>query len=84
MKLVGMSLDAARLKATGQGFECSPGATLNSVQMDDGVHRWLQTECSKKNLELLCPQMRSIVLNVDPESQKVVAVGKPVTSHACF
>ena len=84
LKLVDMSLDAAKHKVTEQGFACSPGSALHSVQMDDGVHRWLQTECSKKNAELFCPQMRSIVLNADPESQKVVAVGKSITSHACF
>lgn len=84
LHVVGMSLDAARAAVTQRGYTCSPHAALYHVSTDDGDHQWLQTECDKQSLEVVCPQIRSVVLNVDPTSQKVVMVGKTITQHACF
>ncbi|WP_338844044.1 hypothetical protein [Citrobacter europaeus] len=51
LNVVGLSLDAARQRATEKGFVCSEYSNLNTVVTDYGQHRWLQTECSKKSSE---------------------------------
>lgn len=84
LNVIGLNLDTARQKAIVDGFVCSKDASLNLVQTESGSHKWLQTECSKKSLELFCPQMRFIVLNVDPDTNKVVDVGKYINQHTCF
>lgn len=84
LNVIGLNLDAARQKAIVDGFVCSKDANLNLVQTESGSHKWLQTECSKKSLELFCPQMRFIVLNVAPDTNKVVDVGKYIIQHTCF
>ncbi|MDM2935071.1 hypothetical protein [Citrobacter sp. Cu233] len=84
LNVIGLNLDAARQRAIMDGFVCSKDANLHLVQTESGNHKWLQTECSKKSLELFCPQMRFMVLNVDPDTNKVVDVGKYITQHTCF
>ena len=84
LNVIGLDLDAARQRAIVDGFACSKDANLNLVQTESGNHKWLQTECSKKSLELFCPQMRFIVFNVDPDTNKVVDVGKYINQHTCF
>lgn len=84
LNVIGLDLDTARQRAIVDGFVCSKDASLNLVQTESGNHKWLQTECSKKSLELFCPQMRFMVLNVDPNTNKVVDVGKYITQHTCF
>lgn len=84
LNVIGLSLDAARQRATEKGFVCSNDGNLNTVVTDDGEHRWLQTECSKKSAEQFCPQTRYVVLNVDPETNNVVDVGKYIDQNTCF
>ncbi|HBV2906294.1 TPA: hypothetical protein JD824_RS02320 [Citrobacter freundii] len=84
LNVVGLSLDAARKRATEKGFECSEYSNLNTVVTDDGEHRWLQTECSKKSAEMFCPQMRFVVLNIDPKTNNVIEVGKYIDQRTCF
>ncbi|MBJ9293936.1 hypothetical protein GHT40_06445 [Citrobacter werkmanii] len=84
LNVIGLSLDAARQRATEKGFACSNDGNLNTVVTDDGEHRWLQTECSKKSSEQFCPQTRYVVLNVDPETNNVVDVGKYIDQNTCF
>lgn len=80
LNVIGLNLDAARQKAIVDGFVCSKDANLNQVQTESGSHKWLQTECSKKSLELFCPQMRFIVFNVDPDTNKVLMWGNILIS----
>ncbi|EPQ6907068.1 hypothetical protein ACUVZB_002128 [Citrobacter freundii] len=84
LNVIGLSLDAARQRATEKGFTCSEYENLNTVVTEDGEHRWLQTECSKKSAELFCPQMRFVVLNVDPDTNRVVDIGNYINQHTCF
>ena len=84
LNVVGLSLDAARQRATEKGFVCSEYSNLNTVVTDYGQHRWLQTECSKKSAEQFCPQTRFVVLNVDPETNNVVDVSKYIDQNTCF
>ena len=85
LHVVGLSMDAAKARVTEKGFVCGPAPTLNHVQTEDGLqHRWLQLECSKQSMEVICPQIRSVVLNIDPNTHTVVAVGKPITQQGCF
>ena len=85
LHVVGLSMNAAKARVAENGFICSPAPALNHVQTEDGVqHRWLQLECSKQSMEVICPQIRSVVLNVDPKTNNVVAVGKPITQNSCF
>lgn len=84
LNVIGLSLDAARQRATERGFVCSNDGNLNTFVTDDGEHRWLQTECSKKSAEQFCPQTRYVVLNVDPETNNVVDVGKYIDQNTCF
>ncbi|QMN53901.1 hypothetical protein HVW69_12880 [Citrobacter freundii] len=84
LNVIGLSLESARKRATEKGFVCSEYGNVNTVVTDDGEHRWLQTECSKKSAELFCPQMRFVVLNVDPNTNRVVDVGNYINQHTCF
>lgn len=85
LHVVGLSMNAAKARVAENGFVCSPAPALNHVQTEDDVqHRWLQLECSKQSMEVICPQIRSVVLNVDPKTHTVVAVGKPITQQGCF
>ncbi|MCX8990254.1 hypothetical protein [Citrobacter portucalensis] len=84
LNVIGLSLEAARQRATEKGFVCSEYGNVNTVVTEQGEHRWLQTECSKKSAELFCPQMRFVVLNVDPNTNRVVDVGNYVNQHTCF
>lgn len=61
LNVIGLSLEAARQRATEKGFVCSEYGNVNTVVTEQGEHRWLQTECSKKSAELFCPQMRFVV-----------------------
>ena len=78
------AMEAARQRATEKGFVCSEYGNVNTVVTEQGEHRWLQTECRKKSAELFCPQMRFVVLNVDPNTNRVVDVGNYVNQHTCF
>ncbi|ETX70899.1 hypothetical protein P834_06618 [Citrobacter freundii UCI 31] len=31
-----------------------------------------------------CPQMRFVVLNIDPKTNNVIEVGKYIDQHTCF
>lgn len=84
LNVIGLSLDAARQRATDKGFTCSEYENLNTVVTEDGEHRWLQTECSKKSAELFCPQMRFVVLNVDPDTNRVVDIGNYINQHTLY
>ncbi|WOU46793.1 hypothetical protein [Citrobacter portucalensis] len=84
LNVIGLSLEGARQRATEKGFVCSEYGNVNTVVTEQGEHRWLQTECSKKSAELFCPQMRFVVLNVDPNTNRVVDVGNYVNQHTCF
>lgn len=84
LNVIGLSLEAARQRATEKGFVCSEYGNVNTVVTEQGEHRWLQTECRKKSAELFCPQMRFVVLNVDPNTNRVVDVGNYVNQHTCF
>ncbi|MDT7290398.1 hypothetical protein RQM63_13325 [Citrobacter freundii] len=84
LNVIGLSLDAARQRATEKGFTCSEYENLNTVVTEDGEHRWLQTECSKKSAELFCPQMRFVVLNVDPDTNRVVDIGNYINQHTLY
>lgn len=84
LNLIGMSLDAAKEKLSTKGFNCSEYPETNRVQTESGVRSLIQLDCSKRNLELICPQIRYAVLNADPQSFKVVLVGKRITQQACF
>ncbi|EEQ04415.1 hypothetical protein yrohd0001_28650 [Yersinia rohdei ATCC 43380] len=79
-----MSLDAAKEKLIKEGFNCSDYPETNRVQTQSGVRTLIQLDCSKRSLELICPQIRYAVLNVDPQSFKVVLMGKRITQQACF
>ena len=85
LNAVGLSLDAARELATQHGFECSPYIDKDrSVQIGDVIRKTDILECNKSSLELICPQRRYVVFNVDPASGKVYAVGKRITQQSCF
>lgn len=84
LNVIGLSLEAARQRATEKGFVCSEYGNVNTVVTEQGERRWLQTECSKKSAELFCPQMRFVVLNVNPNTNRVVDVGNYVNQHTCF
>lgn len=84
LNLIGMSLDAAKEKLSKEGFDCSEYPETNRVQTQSGARTLIQLDCSKRSLELICPQIRYAVLNVDPQSLKVVLVGNRITQQACF
>lgn len=84
LKLIGMNLNEAKAKLIKKGFDCSDYAETDSVQTDFGNSILLQLDCSKRSLELFCPQFRYAVLNADPQSTKVVLVGKRINQHSCF
>ncbi|TDS83453.1 hypothetical protein EDF78_1249 [Rahnella sp. BIGb0236] len=84
LNLIGMSLDAAEEKLSKEGFDCSDYPETNRVQTQSGARTLIQLDCSKRSLELICPQIRYAVLNVDPQSLKVVLVGNRITQQACF
>lgn len=82
---VGLTMEAAKKVATEQGFDCSPYIDRGvSVSTDDGVRKTDMLECSKKSLELVCPQRRYVVFNIDPATGLVRAVGKRFTQNSCF
>ena len=84
LNVIGLSLEGARQRATEKGFVCSEYGNVNTVVTEQGEHRWLQTECSKKSAELFCPQMRFVVLNVDPNTNRVVDVWKYFKKNNSF
>lgn len=84
LNLIGMSLDAAKEKLIKEGFDCSDYPETNKVQTQSGARTLIQLDCSKRSLELICPQIRYAVINVDPQSFKVVLMGKRITQQACF
>ncbi|NWA64212.1 hypothetical protein HX773_25325, partial [Pantoea sp. B9002] len=84
LNLIGMSLGAAKEKLIKEGFDCSDYPETNRVQTQSGARTLMQLDCSKRSLELICPQIRYAVLNVDPQSFKVVLMGKRITQQACF
>lgn len=84
LNLIGMSLDAAKEKLIKEGFDCSDYPETNRVQTQSGARTLMQLDCSKRSLELICPQIRYAVVNVDPQSFRVVLMGKRITQQACF
>ena len=69
-----------------QGYRCSAdSARLTKVALDANNARFFkQLECSKQSMEAFCPQIRNVVLNADPDSDKVIRVGKNITQRGCF
>ncbi|MNY76923.1 hypothetical protein D3C86_2166650 [compost metagenome] len=69
-----------------KGFSCEAQPDRNrSVHAKDGVVRNTDIlQCSKRSAELICPQRRYVVFNVDPESGKVYAVGQRINQQTCF
>lgn len=84
LNVIGLSLNDARQKVSRQGFTCNDDFITSHVQTDTGVQRLYQLECSKTNLELMCPQIRNVVLDADIKTHKVILVGKRITQRACF
>lgn len=86
LNAVGLTLAQARTLAMQQGFSCEAQPDRNrSVQAKDGVVRKTDIlQCSKGSAELICPQRRYVVFNVDPESGKVYAVGQRINQQTCF
>lgn len=84
LNVIGMSLVSAKEKLSKEGFDCSDYPETNRVQTQSGARTLIQLDCSKRSLELICPQIRYAVLNADPQSFKVVLVGKRITQQACF
>jgi len=41
-------------------------------------------QCNKSSAELICPQRRYVVFNLDPATGKVYAVGARITQQSCF
>lgn len=82
----GFTLQQARAAATQKGFACEAQPDRNrSVQTSDGVVRKTDVlRCSQASAELICPQRRYVVFNIDPESGKVYAVGQRITQQSCF
>ncbi|WP_298410927.1 hypothetical protein [Janthinobacterium sp.] len=82
---VGLTMDAARKVATEQGFECSPYINRDvSVSTPQGTRKTDMLECSKKSLELVCPQRRYVVFNLEPSTGLVRSVGKRFNQNSCF
>ena len=84
LNIVGLRLDAAKEKISAAGFVCDRDARLSHVDTESGVQVLKQLECAKTRQELFCPQIRNVVLNVDPNTETVVWVGKYITQHGCF
>ena len=86
LNAVGLTLTQARALAMQKGFSCEAQPDRNrSVQAKDGVVRKTDIlQCSKGSAELLCPQRRYVVFNVDPESGTVYAVGQRINQQTCF
>jgi len=84
LNLIGLSLDVAKEKLSKEGFDCSDYPETKRVETQSGARTFIQLDCSKRSLELICPQIRYAVLNVDLQSFKVVLVGKRITQQACF
>jgi hypothetical protein len=82
---VGLSIDAARDLATRHGFECDTYVEKDRyVKINDVVRKTDVFQCNKSSMELICPQRRFVVFNVDPESGKIYAVGKRIRQQSCF
>jgi hypothetical protein len=82
---VGLTLEQARASATQKGFVCEPQPDRNrSVQTQTGVRKTDVLQCSKSSAQLICPQRRYVVFNIDPDSAKVYAVGRRITQQSCF
>lgn len=85
LNAVGFTLDEARTIATQNGFACEAQPDRNrSVQTQAGVRKTDVLQCNKSSAELICPQRRYVVFNIDPESGKVYSVGKRITPQSCF
>lgn len=85
LNAVGFTLDEARAVATQNGFACEAQPDRNrSVQTQAGVRKTDVLQCNKSSAELICPQRRYVVFNIDPESGKVYSVGKRITPQSCF
>ncbi|MDW3776967.1 hypothetical protein QWU01_09110 [Kluyvera cryocrescens] len=86
LHVTGMSLHAAVMEMNRQGYRCSAdSARLTKVALDANNARFFkQLECSKQSMEAFCPQIRNVVLNADPDSDKVIRVGKNITQRGYF
>lgn len=86
LNAVGLPLEEARAIAMQNGYSCETQPDKNrSVQTKAGVVRKTDIlQCNKSSAELICPQRRYVVFNVDPESGKVYAVGHRINQQSCF
>lgn len=86
LHVTGMSLHDAVGELNRQGYACSADdARMTKVSLDANNARFFkQLECSKQSMEAFCPQIRNVVLNADPGSDKVIMVGKNITQRGCF
>ena len=85
LNAVGLPLEEARAIAMQHGYSCETQPDKNrSVQTNAGVRKTDVLQCNKSSAELICPQRRYVVFNVDPESGKVYAVGKRINPQSCF
>lgn len=83
LNVIGLNLDAARQKQSWM--------VLCAVRMQTSIRYKPKVAVingykrnAVKSTELFCPQMRFIVFNVDPDTNKVVDVGKYINQHTCF
>lgn len=85
LQAVGFTIDQARASATQKGYACDAqpdrGRTVRSAL---GDRKTDILRCSKTSAELICPQRRYVVFNIDPESGRVREVGQRITQKSCF
>lgn len=85
LQAVGFTVDQARAAAVKNGFTCEQHLDRNrSVQTASGIRKTDVLQCNKTSAELICPQRRYVVFNLDPETGKVYAVGQRINQQSCF
>lgn len=85
LNAVGLTMNEARARATQAGFECDDYVDTDvPVEIGNVVRQSTVLQCGKKSLELICPQRRYVVFNIDPKTNKVYAVGNRINQNSCF
>lgn len=85
LNAVGLTVDEARAVAVKNGFTCEQHLDRDrSVQTSTGIRKTDFLQCNKTSAELICPQRRYVVFNIDPQSGKVYTVGRRITQQSCF
>lgn len=85
LQAVGFTLEQARAAAMQKGYTCEQEPDRNrSVQKDGVVRKTDILQCNKSSAELICPQRRYVVFNLDPATGKVYAVGARINQQSCF